>query len=253
MQRRFSIGSRLLFVVLLTTIPILGQAIPQNCEGKRVAFYNEVAFDSKTGVKRLYEASKVAESGGFIPNASQRSIVEVRSEYERRYKIIVEPVLSDIRQTIAKIANANDIQIFDAVSFDHAGVFLYIDTKLFIDAQLIPLLNLPPDPNRATPTIKVRPLKFAIVNTDSFFDPKTGLRGFELANIDQKNAFCYGSEQCIEVGKFAAKFASETGFDVIFDSARNLPPELRNLTCKDVTSDFIDRFNQNAANSLNWW
>lgn len=238
---------RLPFALLLMTIPVLGQTSSQNCDGKRIAFYNEVAFDSKTGVKRLYEANKVAEEEDFIPDASQRTLAEVQSAYERRYKIIVEPVLSEIRQTIAKIANANDTQIFDVARFDLAGMFLYIDTKLFIDAQLIPLLNLPSDPNRNIPTIKIRPLKFAAVDTDRFFDPKTGLRGFELNDIGQKKEFCGRSKKCVDVGTFAAKFASETGFDVIFDSATNLPTELKNLVCNDVTTDFIDRYNQQAA------
>lgn len=235
------------FALLLMTIPVLGQTSSQNCEGKRIAFYNEVAFDSKTGVKRLYEANKVAEEVGFIPDASQRSLAEVQSAYERRYKIIVEPVLSEIRQTIAKIAIANGTQIFDSARFDQAGMFLYIDTKLLIDAQLIPLLNLPSDPNSTVPTMKIRPLKFAAVNTDRFFDPKTGLRGFELDDIGQKNEFCGRSKKCVDVGTYAAKFASETGFDMIFDSAINLPPELSNLVCRDVTSDFMDRYNRHLV------
>ncbi len=244
MRRRISIGSRFLFIVLLTTTPILGQAISQVCEGKRIAFYNEVALDSETGVKRLYEANKVAENEGFIPNASRRSIAEIQSAYERRYKIIVVPVLSEIRKTIAKIAKANDMQIFDATRFDQAGMFLYIDTKLFIDAQLIQILNLPPDPNPPSHQIKIKPLRLAAINTDKFFDPKTGIRGFELDDIDQKNELCGRSKKCVEVGSFAAKFAAATGFDVIFDSARDLPTELSNLVCRDVTSDFIDRYNQ---------
>ena len=235
------------FALLLMTIPILGQTSSQNCEGKRIAFYNEVAFDSKTGVKRLYEANKVAEEVGFIPDARKSSLAEVQSAYERRYKIIVEPVLSEIRRTIAKIAIGNDTQIFDAARFDQAGMFLYIDTKLLIDAQLIPLLNLPSDPNSTVPTIKIRPLKFAAANTDRFFDPKTGLRGFELDDIGQKSEFCGRSKKCVDVGTYAAKFASETGFDVIFDSATNLPTELKKLVCNDVTKDFIDRYNQQAA------
>ena len=46
---------------------------------------------------------------------------------------------------------------------------------------------------------------------------------------------------------FAARFASEKGFDVIFDTSKDLPIELQNVACEDVTSEFIDRYNQQLA------
>jgi hypothetical protein len=240
-----SLLSRLLYALWLLAIPVFGQAGSQNCERKDIAFYNEFAFDSKEGVKRLYQANQAAENEGFI--SKQRSLSEAKSDYERRYKILVEPVLSDIRQSIGKLAIANDIQIFDAASLDNAGAFLYFDTKLLIDSQLIQFLNVPPEMKRSPPTIKIRPLKIATVNTDRIFDPKTGMRGFELDDLNRKSEFCDGSVKCAEIGKFAANFASEGGFDVILDSSKNPPTEIRNLACKDVTSDFIGSFNRQTV------
>ena len=235
------IRSSWLWVLFLTTIPAFAQSSPQNCEGRHVAFYNEYAFDSKEGVERLYKAYQLAEKEGFIPR--QRTIAEAKSDYERRYKILVEPVLFDIRKSIARIAIANDIQIFDAAGLDNAGAFLYIDTKLLIDSQLITFLNVPSESPRPVPTIKIRPLKIVTVNTDRIFDRKTGMRGFELDDLNRKSEFCDGNLKCAEIGKFAASFASERGYDVILDSSKNPPTELRNLACKDVTSDFIVGFN----------
>ncbi|HEX9963167.1 MAG TPA: hypothetical protein VGB00_19705, partial [Pyrinomonadaceae bacterium] len=153
-----------LFFAFLAIVSLFSAVFPQaagDAAAKKIAFVNGAAFeDEKTGITKLiraYElfgqldcfplhASEISEIERELKNpdlpSEERKKSEARREillkeqkensrkkYERVMKTFVEPVLSEISQSLGQIAAQNNINILRADRLDEKGLILAVDWK----------------------------------------------------------------------------------------------------------------------------
>ena len=102
------------FLVLILMVGCFATVEAQDvapCLPVKVAFYVEVLLGSKDGVTNFYRAEKHADDPGFIPNRSSISLEQEKADYERRRKILVEPILNDLGSRMSASAKSNGVYV----------------------------------------------------------------------------------------------------------------------------------------------
>ncbi len=185
-----------------------------------IAFENE-----KTGIKNYAKAMYYANNPGFIAENDAEKRRQIYEEnFKKRYKILVKPIAIKITDFLKQIEAENNLIIFDGLELEEKGLLLAFDKKIIISENIIALAN---DffKTGVKPSLKLNlpEAKIAVIETELF---KT-----EAINLSNT----YESLQ---------KYAEQKGLQLILDSSKTLPSELKDFPKQDVTKDFITYYNQ---------
>ncbi|HSK70649.1 MAG TPA: hypothetical protein VK892_03055 [Pyrinomonadaceae bacterium] len=241
---------------------------------KKIAFINKFAFyDDVKGIKKLSQTRYVIDQLSCFP-LHYSEISEIRRElenpdlkpkererkethlktllreqeeawkkqYEKVKKILVDPILIEISDSLKKIETQNNIIIIDAPELDEKGYILGIDFKFDITEKFINYFNNKSKTNGENLNLDIPESKIGVINLDLLFDQQRGIKILKNSEINSTN-FCSNKIFCKEFSTFTQSYTLKNGFSFIFDSCKNLPEEIRKLVDKDVTQDFIDNFN----------
>lgn len=211
----------------------------ENIELKKIALYNRYAFeDDKTGIRRLVDAYATAENPGFIP---ERDINRDREQYEKRKRVLVDPILNEITGTLKRLESENNITILDGVELEENSLLLAFDSQFNMTDTLISYFNNKPRKSSEALKLDVAPSKVGSINTTILFDQKIGIKGFsEIYSFEE---LCKNKQKCTELSNKLQLFALGRGFSIILDSKKPLPDKLKELVSTDLTLEFIGQFN----------
>jgi hypothetical protein len=212
-----------LFLSILFLLSFFPAAFSQRTNDaglKKIAFINEALFeDDKTGIKKLNDAYRALYSSDCFPSPCDRKTVEISE------KILIEPVINEIRQSLKQIEAQNSVTIIDVYELDKNHLILAYDEKFTITKQFIDYFN--DKQKNPAPVLKLVPPtpQIAFINTRLFEDKKD-------------------AEERLKIVKTIQTFAAQKGIAFIFDSGKTLPVELEKYPAPDVTKEFISYYNQ---------
>lgn len=218
--------------------------------------------DQNISIKVKEEKRKQLEE---IKNRKQVIAEECKKHYQKRYHLLVQPVLNEISVLLKQIKTDYNIIILDGVELEINGQLLGFNEKLNITHTIIPIINqqfktgLKPTLNVDLPTAKV-----AVINTNTLFDDKNGIKHYsqEIKKIEQQIKQETGKNRTFEeinerirkdnpnnnivdkIWKAMQSYTNEKGFGIALDSTKKIPDELENIHLQDVTNDFISYYNQ---------
>jgi len=257
---------------ILFSVPVFfAQKVSQE---KKIVLLNKLAFDDeKNGVKKVVEAWKLVESCEFNPewyenyvqiqtlekellsndlsfaskdeklkklDQLKRRSIELENQRKERFEqkktLFLNPVLKKIDVQIANIAEQNNLIVLDGAELEEKGLLLAFNKNINITDKIIPAIN--------------EYFKTDITPTLNFDVPETKL---VLINLNEFNLSVMSKNQPTSKNDISAqrdlinkiqKFADEKGFQIILDSSKTMPDELKNFQFQDVTKDFISYYNQ---------
>lgn len=134
---------RLAPIFLLVIVAVIS-AEAQSPNVGRIALIDSSEFgNERTGIKRVIQAQGAA-LGGFIPYKRQLPSAEEfarrKAQYERRLKIVMEPVEADIAKALDLFAKARGVVVlFDLAK--HPDVILVANPELDITREFIDYFN----------------------------------------------------------------------------------------------------------------
>jgi hypothetical protein len=207
-----------LSVLILAHGPILGASKDET--SLRVAIYNESALsDEKTGTKKMRQIwNWMGYYDCFDPDREK-----CKRGFERRYDMLVKPVLEEIHAEIKEISLRNNVVILDGVKLEEDGKMLAWDPDINITAKLIEALDQYAESKKYS---------------------KIQVRAGSIGSLDTKNAnFVEMSKEWNPTEKYAAfqKYALKSGIVLILDKSLPVPAELKEFRIEDITWDFIEK------------
>lgn len=230
-----------IFLILVSTLPSSAQEAA--CQPTKFALYIEVQLGSDDGLRRLYKVEELAADGGFV--GTSISPEKAKAEYERRRKILVEPVLNELRSEMTVISKSNGFHLFEGLSLDEHQFLLALDDRLNVTSQLIRHFNrVSSKSGRLIADIEIPSTRIGTIDVKKLYGSSTGLRGFESAT--DLHLYCEDGK-CKRLYDLLRKFTMDQKYGALFDSSRDLPKRIREIACFDATNEFIDYFNRNAA------
>ena len=230
----------LLLSLTFCAVSSFAQSANNRCERVRFAFYDPLIFSQPGGIERIYEADKAAR---LMAEKSSSDPETRRRTYEDQKRAVLEPMIKEIKDEIAKFANRQQILLFDEDELALNQTLLSIRHDLDVTKRLIPFLNLPKgSPNRLL-NFEIEPTRLGVIDSKQFFDPKAGVRGFTVPPSGNIDDFCnHDNPKCEAMAKLIQKYNDMNGFGAIFDSAKYLPVEIRNLGCPNITPKIITEY-----------
>lgn len=223
MKLRIFLKANLLILLLFSGLFAQQKATP-----KPLAFIAEYTFYEKgTGIKSLINAQNAAQT-------------------EEQEKLIVQPELDKIYESLKQIEIENNINILEIGKFYKSGQILFWDEKLNVTKQFISYFNnKTKNPNEVL-KLKIPASKIASINTDFFLDNEKGIKKMLKlkSKYPGKSEICDKTQICMEVGKAMETFAKKEGYNYIFDSRLDLPTEISDYQVEDITQKFIAEFNK---------
>ncbi len=171
-----------------------------------------------------------------------------RSEtYRKKERETVGPILTEIENALAKIASDNNLLILDPGKLFDDGLLLVLDFKTDLTKQFIGYFN--DRAKKSDKPFKLEALrsKIGVVRVTQFFDKQNGLNVFVRSgdNSITPETACKKTKICAVIGNAIQVFALKNGFTVVFDSSKELPPELDGYPIEDITAAFIEEYNKN--------
>lgn len=260
-MKKLVLLSNLLILFLITVS--LGQENKPTT--KRIAFYNSYQFaDKKNGVERYAQALELLGYICIFEKDEEKRKELYMEAYKRHTKLAIEPIKNEIYDLLKQIEIQNNITLFDIVELGNKNQLLTFDQKSDISQNLITILNdrfkTKSKPNF---TLNLPEQKFAKINTELFFDEKTGIKSIAAKSGAIKNLLTKetGTNPSLneiqayflkvntefdltQIGVASQDFAMKNGYTAIFNSSKNLPAELENFQITDITNDFISYYNQ---------
>jgi len=232
------------FVVCLSLpqSPVHAQGTHGPCPSVKVALYRKFALSDRNGVKRLYDAYANAENPGCCPQIVDPK--KAREEYEKRRKILVDPVLTKMNADIKRFAEFNRVFLLDLEAPEFAEAILAYNERYDITKTLTIFLNDISDHLGEGSRLDIDPSKIGFIDTNIFFDPKRGVKGFVMPETGSVGEFCENSGKCQDVGEFIQSYAIRNGFSLIVDSSKPMSSEIQQVACIDLTNDFIATYNE---------
>ena len=100
-------------------------------------------YSEKTGITKLVKAVKLCENVGFIAEQNEQKRKEIYERaYKNRKKEIIDPILSEISQTLENIGDENDLIVLKVEEIAESGQLLAFDPNFDITRQFISFFNL---------------------------------------------------------------------------------------------------------------
>lgn len=192
---------------------------------------------------------------------------ECQKGYQWLFNKIVQPILDDAEVALNLIAKQNNTIILDGGELEYNGQLLAFNRKIDATNTIIPLINdYFKTGGKANLKLNLPESKIAFINTKLFADENSGVKQIFRANkeLDEQmtkdlvnNPTDEELKLWSEKFKFGKKtraftipikeiqvFADEKGFDIVLDSSKTIPAELKNIPIQDITKDFISYYNQ---------
>lgn len=233
----------LAILTLIVPANLRAQKVDDTRAPANIAFYDERLFEGKDGLGRLRSAYDAAMSPAYISNRPA-DMEKSKAAYEMWKRILVDPILKEIRLSAERVASGNGFQIFELSSLDNAGQVLAINKEFDLSKLFIGYLNLPKEEQTRLPFVRVDGSRIGKVDTRSFFSLENGIKGWGAIPEDRFAEFCEVTKECANVGMFAEEYAVKHNLSLILDSSKTLPPSLQSVACEDITKEIIQRFNQ---------
>lgn len=270
-----------ILIPLFLTIFIFSQEATKNKEisssnNVQIAFVNGDTFEDENGIKRLYNliqqsyqlncfplhwfeildlekelkdsnlpAAEREQKENYLKKLKKESQEALQKSHARYYKMVIQPIENEIFVSLKQIEEENKVIILQLEKLAEKDQILAINENFDITKQFISFFNNKDKNAKETLKLKLPETKIAVINTNSFFDKKIGLKSFTQFNEDlnQEN-FCVKTKLCPSIGESIQIFLKERNFSFIFDSSKELPEEIKNLSKEDVTRDFIAYYNK---------
>jgi hypothetical protein len=235
--------SRIAFVVVwvLLSVAVSKAQGDQPCAERKIAFYDQYVIEAANGVRRLHKAVEVAIDPGYVPTQSAQAREE---SYKKRRRLLVDPLLKEINDSIERIANHNKILLWETSALDSTSSILVLIPGFDITDRLVPILN---KDQSETTDITIRKSRVAFVDSRKFFDVDGGLIGFRLLSEDQLKDLCKTTKKCADVSKRLEEYARQNNISVIIDLSKPRPEKVDALICKEETTAFIAYYNQSLS------
>jgi hypothetical protein len=263
----------LLFVVSLFAQIPPDSKINLQKNGIRVSVVSEYDFDNKNGIKKLVDAYNKVESLDCFATTPG-----CREASEKLRKLLVEPVLLEISESLKQIEIQNNVIILELGKLAEKEQLLAFDKKFDITRQFINFFNNKAGNPNETLKLEIPESKIALIDTRQFEDEENGLKRHSnlskqfFAEVNKEMEKEFGTakpdlnpetirnfiqrfphrishrefgQELIKIGKAIQTFAEQKEFSFIFDSSKQLPPELRRFPIQDITKEFISYYNQN--------
>jgi hypothetical protein len=202
---------------------------------KKTAFYNEFALEDD--IKRLSDAYRQTGMIDCFPTPCNKETKE------KVAKIILEPILKEISDSLRQIEIHNNLVILNGAKLQENGQLLTVNKKFDITKQFLAIFNNTSKTSKEDLFLDVPESKIGLINTEILFDKQKGIKG--LMNPKNANKSCAEITICVEVFKFMQFYTDNKGFSSIFDSSKQLPKEISEIRTEDATLDFIFEYNKN--------
>jgi hypothetical protein len=241
--------------------------------GVRVFVVSEYDFDNKNGIKKLVDAYNKVESLDCFATTPG-----CREASEKLRKLLVEPVWIEIQDSLKQVEKQNNVIILEMGKLAEKRQVLAFNQKFDITRQFITFFNNKGENPNETLKLEIPESKIAVIDTKRFEDEENGLKRHSnlskqlFAEVNKEMEKEFGTakpdlnpetirnfiqrfpnrishrefgQELVRIGKAIQTFADQKKFSIVFDSSKQLPPELKGFPVQNITKEFISYYNQN--------